>query len=50
VSELETIKSFYDALGRGDVAAVVKLLNDKLTWTEAEGFSYYSGTWRTPRR
>jgi len=49
MSELETIKSFYDALGRGDVTAVVALLSDELTWTEAEGFPYYGGTWRTPQ-
>jgi ketosteroid isomerase-like protein len=49
MSELETVKSFYEALERGDVTAVVALLSDELTWTEAEGFPYYSGTWRTPQ-
>lgn len=49
MSELETVKSFYDALGRGDVTTVVGLLSDELTWTEAEGFPYYGGTWRTPQ-
>ncbi len=46
---IETIKSFYGALGRGDVAHVVALLNDPLEWTEAQGFPYFSGTWRSPQ-
>ena len=25
------------------------VLSPKLSWTEAEGFPYYSGTWRTPQ-
>jgi uncharacterized protein len=48
MTTLEVIKSFYDKLGQGDVAAVMALLNNDLEWTEAEGFPYYSGTWRTP--
>lgn len=46
---IDTIKAFYAALGRGDVAHVVTLLSDPLEWTEAQGFPYYSGTWRTPQ-
>ena len=46
---IETVKAFYDALGRGDVAQVIALLGDPLEWTEAQGFPYYSGTWRTPQ-
>jgi uncharacterized protein len=45
----ETVKAFYQALGRGDVNAVVGLLDPEVEWTEAEGFPYYSGTWRGPQ-
>jgi ketosteroid isomerase-like protein len=46
---IETVRGFYDALGRGDVPGVLALLHDELEWTEAERFPYYSGTWRSPR-
>jgi uncharacterized protein len=46
---IDIVKSFYAALGRGDVAGVVALLAEPLEWTEAQGFPYYSGTWRTPQ-
>jgi uncharacterized protein len=49
MSELGTVTSFYDALGRGDLSTVVALLDDSLAWTEAVGFPYYGGTWRTPQ-
>jgi ketosteroid isomerase-like protein len=39
------VKAFYAALGRGDVSALVGLLDDDLEWTEAESFPYYGGTW-----
>lgn len=48
MSPLETVKLFYDAIARGDVAGVVAVLGSDLAWTEARGFPYYSGTWRTP--
>ena len=44
----ETVRSFYDALGRGDVATVLDLLDPQVQWTEAESFPYYSGTWTAP--
>ncbi len=44
---LETIRGFYDALGRGDVPAVLALLDSHIEWTEAERFPYYGGTWRS---
>lgn len=44
---LAVVKSFYEALGRGDVSAVVALFADKIEWTEAKGFPYHKGTWRT---
>jgi ketosteroid isomerase-like protein len=41
------VQCFYDALNRGDVPALQTLFADKISWTEAEGFPYYSGTWTT---
>ena len=45
----ELARAFYAALSRGDVPEVIGLLHPDLHWTEAEGFPYYSGTWRTPQ-
>lgn len=47
-SAVEIVRSFYAAVGRGDAQAVLDLLHPELEWTEAEGFPYYSGTWRHP--
>ena len=44
----DLVRSFYAALGRGDVPGLLALLHPRLEWTEAEGFPYYSGTWRQP--
>jgi len=44
----ETVRRFYEALGRGDVATVVALLDPQVQWTEAESFPYYGGTWQGP--
>ena len=49
MSPREVVRSFYTALKRGDVPAVAGLLDENLTWTEAEGFPYFSGTWRSPQ-
>jgi uncharacterized protein len=49
MSAIETVKAFYDAIGHGEVATILALLHPELEWTEAEGFPYYSGTWRTPQ-
>jgi uncharacterized protein len=46
---VDTVRRFYDALGRGDVAAVLSLLDAQVQWTEAERFPYYSGTWQGPQ-
>lgn len=46
---VETVRGFYDALGRGDVPAVLAVLDAKIEWTEAERFPYYSGTWHGPQ-
>jgi len=43
----ELARAFYAAVSRGDVPGVIGLLHPDLHWTEAEGFPYYSGTWRT---
>jgi uncharacterized protein len=40
----DTVRRFYDALRRGDVPAVLSLLDAQVEWTEAERFPYYSGT------
>lgn len=46
---IDLVRRFYDALGRGDVPAVLALLDAQIEWTEAEGFPYYDGTWRGPQ-
>jgi ketosteroid isomerase-like protein len=45
---IDTVRRFYDALGRGDVPVVLSLLDAEIEWTEAERFPYYSGTWHGP--
>jgi ketosteroid isomerase-like protein len=46
---VETVRRFYDALGRGDVPSVLSLLDRQVEWTEAERFPYYGGTWHGPQ-
>ena len=48
MSNSKPVWGFYDAVARGDVDGVLATLNSELAWTEAEGFPYFSGTWRTP--
>lgn len=48
-SPIEAVKAFYAAVAQGDVPGVVNALHPDLTWTEAEGFPYYSGTWNSPQ-
>ena len=43
------VRRFYEALGRGDVPAVLSLLDARVEWTEAERFPYYGGTWHGPQ-
>jgi ketosteroid isomerase-like protein len=45
----DVVRGFYEALGRGDVPGVLGRLHDRLEWTEAERFPYYSGTWHSPQ-
>ena len=40
---VDTVRRFYDALGRGDVPSVLTLLDAQVEWTEAERFPYYGG-------
>jgi len=49
MSSIEVVQNFYNAIKRGDAPAVVALLSEDLSWTEAEGFPYFSGTWRSPQ-
>ncbi len=46
---LDLVRRFYEALARGDVSAVLSLLDTQVEWTEAERFPYYGGTWREPQ-
>ncbi len=46
---VDTVRRFYDALGRGDVPAVLSVLDAQVEWTEAERFPYYGGTWHGPQ-
>jgi uncharacterized protein len=48
-ASVRLVQSFYSALGRGDVPAVLGLLDEQVSWTEAERFPYYSGTWIGPQ-
>jgi len=45
---VEPVRAFYEAVARGDVQAVLSLLDPEVEWTEAERFPYYSGVWRGP--
>jgi ketosteroid isomerase-like protein len=49
VSALAPVRAFYDAVANGDVSGIVSVLHPDLAWTEAEGFPYFSGTWRHPQ-
>ncbi len=48
-NKLRVVESFYDSLAKGDVPAVLGLLDPQVKWTEAERFPYYSGTWVGPQ-
>jgi len=48
-SPVTTVRTFYDAIARGDVPAVLSILDPNVEWTEAERFPYYSGTWHGPQ-
>ena len=40
----EIIEAGYASLAKGDVPAVLAIMDPKIEWTEAEGFPIYSGT------
>ena len=40
---MATVRSIYDAFGKGDVQTVLGLLSDKVEWNEAEHFPYWTG-------
>lgn len=42
------VRAFYAAVAAGDIDGVLAALHPRLEWTEAEGFPYFSGTWRSP--
>ena len=48
MSDLNKIKSAYDAFAKGDVPSVLGILSADIEWTEAEGFPY-GGTYHGPK-
>jgi len=48
-TSVDTVRRFYEALGRRDIPAVLSLLDSEVEWTEAERFPYYSGTSQGPQ-
>lgn len=48
MTQVDTAKAFYSAVAAGNVPGVLAVLADRLDWTEAAGFPYYSGTWHRP--
>lgn len=47
MSNLDLVRSVYDAFARGDIPAVLGFLSPDVEWTEAEGFPY-GGTYTGP--
>ena len=43
VAATTLVRGGYDAFARGDVAAVMDLLDDRIEWSEAEGNPYHPG-------
>ncbi len=48
-SNKEIIEAGYASLAKGDVPAVVAIMDEKIEWTEAEGFPLYNGTFVGPQ-
>jgi ketosteroid isomerase-like protein len=48
-TSVDTVRRFYEALGRGDIHGVLSLLHERVEWTEAERFPYYGGAWHGPQ-
>ena len=38
-----TVRSIYEAFGKGDVQTVLGLMSEKVEWNEAEHFTYWTG-------
>lgn len=48
MSNLDKIKTVYEAFAKGDIPSVLEVLSADIEWTEAEGFPY-GGTYHGPR-
>lgn len=48
MTNLNKIKSLYDAFARSDIMGVLEVLSADIAWTEAEGFPY-GGTYHGPK-
>jgi ketosteroid isomerase-like protein len=44
ITNREIVEAVYASFAKGDVPAVVAVMDPKIEWTEAEGFPLYSGT------
>jgi ketosteroid isomerase-like protein len=42
-------QGIYEAFSKGDVPSVLAVMDDKIEWTEAEGFPLYDGTFVGPQ-
>ena len=47
MSNVEAVRSLYQAFAEGDIPSVLGFLSPEVEWTEAEGFPY-GGTYRGP--
>jgi hypothetical protein len=45
----QIIQGAYEAFAKGDVPSVLAVMDDKIEWTEAEGFPLYDGTFVGPQ-
>jgi ketosteroid isomerase-like protein len=45
----QIIQGAYEAFAKGDVPSVLAMMDDKIEWTEAEGFPLYDGTFVGPQ-
>lgn len=45
----DLVQSAYEAFAKGDVPAVVGMMDDKIEWNEAEGFPLHDGTFVGPQ-
>ena len=45
---VDTVRRFYDALGPGEVPAILSLFDVQIEWTEAELFPSYGANWQGP--